>query len=152
MSDRHKAAPRGTHADSTGHELGAVAAEAIARRVVELLGRLEGHAPEPRYVDAATLAHDLSVERDWVYAHAQELGAIRLGGPRGRLRFDRHVVAERLAAPQAEGKPQRENGGPLRNLRPRRRVPRGGVKSGKRRQRASARTPARSPKRTSPGR
>lgn len=43
-----------------------------------------------RRVDAAELARRRAVERDWVYAHARELGAIRLGGPRGRLRFDLH--------------------------------------------------------------
>ena len=50
--------------------------EAIARRVVELLGSERS----PRYVDAATVSRDLAVERDWVYSHADELGAIRLGG------------------------------------------------------------------------
>lgn len=73
-------------------------AEAIARRVIELL-RAEETAPHSgRLVDAATLARELGVERDWVYAHADELGAIRLGGPKGRLRFDRHEVGERLRA------------------------------------------------------
>jgi predicted DNA-binding transcriptional regulator AlpA len=39
-------------------------------------------------VDAATVAEYLGVERSWVYEHADELGARRLGfGPRARLRF-----------------------------------------------------------------
>ena len=38
-----------------------------------------------------------NVTRGWVYAHADELGAIRLGdGPRPRLRFDPPVVTQRL--------------------------------------------------------
>lgn len=42
-----------------------------------------------RLVDAATVAERLGFSRDYVYAHADELGAIRVGsGPRPRLRFD----------------------------------------------------------------
>jgi hypothetical protein len=73
-------------------------AEAIARRVVELLRTEETPPHSGRLVDAATLARELGVERDWVYAHADELGAVRLGGPKGRLRFDRREVDERLRA------------------------------------------------------
>ena len=74
--------------------------EAIASRVAELTA---GHQTEPavRYVDAAQLARMLGVERDWVYAHAGELGAIRLGGPKGRLRFDIQHATCALAAPPA---------------------------------------------------
>lgn len=71
--------------------------EAIARRVVELLRAEVPTAIPSRLVDAATLAGELGVERDWVYAHAEQLGAIRLGGPQGRLRFDREAVREQLA-------------------------------------------------------
>jgi hypothetical protein len=40
-------------------------------------------------VDAGTLAAELGVSRGYVYEHADELGALRLGnGPRARLRFD----------------------------------------------------------------
>jgi hypothetical protein len=60
--------------------------EAIAARVVELL--LDRPPLASRAADAATVARELGVDRDWVYAHAEELGAARLGGPRGRLRFD----------------------------------------------------------------
>lgn len=69
--------------------------EQIAQRVVALLH--EQRLLEPvRLVDATTLAHALGVERDWVYAHAHQLGAVRLGGPRGRLRFDLDAVRQRL--------------------------------------------------------
>jgi hypothetical protein len=73
------------------------AIEQIARRVVELLGEFEPSPSSGRYVDAATLAAKLGVERDWVYAHADELGALRLG-PNGRLRFDLPGVLEQLRA------------------------------------------------------
>ena len=50
-----------------------------------------------QFVDAAEVAHRLGVKRSWVYAHADEIGAIRLGnGSRARLRFDPDTVAERL--------------------------------------------------------
>jgi hypothetical protein len=74
--------------------------EQIARRVAELIGSAQAHTG-PRYVDASDLARMLGIERDWVYAHAVELGAIRLGGPRGRLRFDVGRVTEALTRPNA---------------------------------------------------
>jgi hypothetical protein len=50
-------------------------------------------------VDAATLAGYLDVERSFVYEHADELGARRLGsGPRARLRFSIAEVDVRLSA------------------------------------------------------
>jgi len=39
-------------------------------------------------VDAATLARALGMSRSLVYARASELGGRRIGGDRGRLRFD----------------------------------------------------------------
>jgi hypothetical protein len=69
--------------------------EAIARRVAELVGTAQ--PPAVRYVDAAEVARVLGIERDWVYAHARELGAIRLGGTQGRLRFDLREVTRALA-------------------------------------------------------
>ena len=74
--------------------------EAIATRVAELTA---GQRAEPavRYVDATQLARILGVEPDWVYTHASQLGAIRLGGPKGRLRFDVQHATRALAAPPA---------------------------------------------------
>ncbi len=70
--------------------------EAIARRVVELLER-RGLAGEPELVDAAELARRLGIERSWVYTHAIELGAVKLGsGRKPRLRFDPQVSARVL--------------------------------------------------------
>jgi hypothetical protein len=127
--------------------------EVIARRVVELL-RTEQLRHSTRLVDAATLAHELGVERDWVYANAERLGAIRLSGPKGRLRFNREFVAEQLGALGAEARPAqrllKQRGG--RATRQRKREPRGNhdrraqVKSSQTQRRASGRTPARSPK------
>lgn len=79
--------------------------EQIARRVADLIGARGASSrqpvtaePAPRFIDAAAVARLLGVERDWVYEHAQQLGGIRLGGPRGRLRFDREGLPDRLAA------------------------------------------------------
>ena len=67
--------------------------EAIARRVAELVGQ------PSRLVDAQSVATALDVERDWVYAHARDLGVVRLGpGPKARMRFDLAVVRERIAS------------------------------------------------------
>jgi hypothetical protein len=50
-----------------------------------------------RLLSPAELADWLGVERSFVYEHADELGALRLGtGPRARLRFDVEEVARRL--------------------------------------------------------
>ncbi len=44
-------------------------------------------------VDASTAARLLGVSTGWVYAHADELGAVKLGsGPKPRLRFDLSVI------------------------------------------------------------
>jgi hypothetical protein len=50
-------------------------------------------------VDAASVAEHLGVSRDYVYEHADDLGARRLGsGPRARLRFDLAEVDSRLTS------------------------------------------------------
>lgn len=71
--------------------------EAIAHRVIDLLQR--NAAVTPDLIDAAALATRLGVDRSWVYAHAIELGAVKLGqGPRPRLRFDPKLAALRMRA------------------------------------------------------
>jgi hypothetical protein len=76
--------------------------EALASRLAELLdvvGRAEPEAPR-QMISAAEVSARWGVARRWVYNHAAELGACRLGsGPRPRLRFDPVEVAERLGAP-----------------------------------------------------
>jgi hypothetical protein len=69
--------------------------EAIARRVV---GLLEKRGLQNReLIDAAELARRFGIERAWVYSHAFELGAVKLGGgAKPRLRFDPEVAARVL--------------------------------------------------------
>jgi hypothetical protein len=85
-------------------------ADSVVQRVSELL--------RPRLwfglVDAAEIARRLGVRESWVYAHADELGVIRLGdGERARLRFDLERVARAIGATEPEltgsrsGRPRR---------------------------------------------
>jgi hypothetical protein len=70
--------------------------EEIARRVAQLLTQEAG--PQ-RLLTAAEVSQWWGVERSWVYANADRLGARRLGaGQRPRLRFDPQEVAERLGS------------------------------------------------------
>ncbi len=89
--------------------------EAIAQRVVELIGDGVRSETSARLIDASAMARELGVERDWVYAHASDLGAIRLGGPRGRLRFDPEVVKERLGDGPELQRPGRWQRAPTRS-------------------------------------
>lgn len=74
--------------------------EALAQRVAELL---RGERISPELIDAAEVGRRFSVSRDYVYAHAEELGAIRLGtGERARLRFDLARVTEAFAGAEEE--------------------------------------------------
>lgn len=62
-------------------------AERAARRVVQLLERTRPGAFQ--LLEPKQLAQALNVSVDYVYAHATDLGAMRLGdGPKARLRFD----------------------------------------------------------------
>lgn len=89
--------------------------DAVAQRVVELL---EVRSPGPaaggpgggtssRSLTVAQVAARYGVSCSWVYAHQCELGAMRLGaGPRARLRFDSKVVADAIAAFEADRVPE----------------------------------------------
>ena len=82
---------------------------AVAERVVELL---RGESIGGDLIDSVEVARRFSVSRDYVYEHAEELGAIRLGsGSRARLRFDPATVRERLSQLPVRdfGEPQRGN-------------------------------------------
>jgi hypothetical protein len=75
-------------------ELTPEAIEQIAHRVAELLhhnppGEASVQNTRAKLIDASQLALHLGVTRTWVYEHANQLGAIRLGpGSKARLRFD----------------------------------------------------------------
>jgi hypothetical protein len=88
--------------------------DAIADRLLaRLAGRVEPPAsptPPRRLVDAAELASILGVSRWWVYQHAEELGAIRLGTRREDERLEAAGAAD--AEGEASARDQRRRGGP----------------------------------------
>lgn len=91
-----RSADIGTEMESARIKLDPQAIEAIARRVVELLDR-RGVSGGAELVDAAELARRLGIKRSWVYTHAIELRAVKLGsGRKPRLRFDPQVASRVL--------------------------------------------------------
>lgn len=99
--------------------------EAVAEHIAELVTSTR---PNVGLVDARSLAQELGVARDWVYANAERLGGVRLGnGPRARLRFDVGKAREALVAGRQDDQPT--NGEPPRRRRgrPRREVMPAGV-------------------------
>ena len=97
--------------------------DAIAQRVIE---RLPGRTPGD-LINAMQVAAQLGVRPEWVYAHARELGALRLDdGPRARLRFDPTLVRQALAQIAEGGGPPPDGTQPKRRGRaPRSALPRG---------------------------
>ena len=97
------------------------------------LGAAETHrtrqnARATELVDAAAVAEYLSVARSWVYEHASELGARRLGaGPRARLRFSLAEVDERLTSCTTGRKSQHAAEPIAKPIRHRQRPPRLGT-------------------------
>jgi hypothetical protein len=70
-----------------------VIAEALADVLAERGLVVASSGPSGRVLDATAVAELLGRERQWVYNHADELGAFRYGdGPRARLGFDLHSV------------------------------------------------------------
>lgn len=80
--------------------------EAVAQRVAELVAAATAKPPSrPERITAEEVSRWWGVSRRWVYDHAEELGAQRLGsGRRPRLRFDPDEVAERLGQPADRGR------------------------------------------------
>ena len=73
--------------------------EVIVTRVVARLREDDASRQatgEMAWLDAQEVARRLSVSREWVYEHADELGASRIGsGPRPRLRFPPQILDSR---------------------------------------------------------
>jgi hypothetical protein len=96
-------------ADRVAHDEGEVrldpeSIEVLARRLAELLSPPEAPRPRAQLITAEEVAQWWGISRRWVYDHADDLGARRLGvGRRPRLRFDPDEVAERLGEPGARG-------------------------------------------------
>ena len=89
-----------------GLDLDASGIELLAARIARLVAEQLAHAAaepshaERRLLTATQVSQWWGVRRAWVYAHAAELGAVRIGdGERPRLRFDPERVGECLRSP-----------------------------------------------------
>jgi hypothetical protein len=76
--------------------------EVIVERVIDAI-KSEGILPQAPlgcgWLSAHEVARRLGVTREWVYEHANELGAARIGsGPRPRLRFPAEVLSSERRA------------------------------------------------------
>ena len=82
--------------EAAGIALDAATVELLAELVAAKLD--ECHTARAGWVTADIVAAHLAVEVSYIYEHAVELGAVRLGdGPRARLRFRLDVVDKALA-------------------------------------------------------
>lgn len=98
----------GARARGVAMDLTPQAVEQVAARVVALLGEREPQRA-PEQMTAGELAHELRVERPWVYRHGHLLGGWRIGdGPKAPWRFDRETAVEARRRQQAE---QQADGG-----------------------------------------
>jgi excisionase family DNA binding protein len=71
------------------------------------------NAREGRLLTPAELAKWLNVDRSYVYEHAAELGAQRLGnGPKARLRFDLEDVKRWISCSAGRTSDEAESGAP----------------------------------------
>ena len=94
--------------------------DAIVERVVEAVsaaGIVPQASTSMAWLDAREVAHRLGVSREWVYEHADELGASRIGtGPRPRLRFPPQILDSRSsrkpASTEAAGQPTKRRSKP----------------------------------------
>lgn len=80
-------------------------ADLVADRLAERLADLQPPTPtaEP-LIDASEAARRLGVDRSYIYDHAAELGAVRLGdGPNARLRFDPDKLPHQADKPNGNG-------------------------------------------------
>jgi transposase-like protein len=101
--------------------------EALADRVAEqVVERLREDGAAVSMVSVAEVARRFGISRDYIYDHAAELGAVRLGdGPRARLRLDPAKVAARLSKSASPSPPEKRETKRTQRRRPRsaRRVP-----------------------------
>lgn len=73
-------------------------ARLVAEQLADVLAErgllVGGGETQGRVLDVVQVAGLLGRSRDWVYQHAAELGAFKMGtGPRARLGFDEHAIA-----------------------------------------------------------
>jgi len=87
-------------------------ADQLAELAALIAAQLQAQPSPAALVDAQQIAKRLGVARSWVYANADQLGGKRLGGKRGRLRFD---LSEATAAFAASSQPEPVESTPRRH-------------------------------------
>ena len=88
---------------SASSRQGAVVPQLAAESAARVTRLLTSVSEGDRLLTAAEVAQRFGVNRGWVYAHAGDLGVVRLGaGPRAPLRFDPATVAAYLLNGQTE--------------------------------------------------
>jgi hypothetical protein len=100
-----------------------------ARELSSVSATEVGNLMRARLLTVRELAGWLNVEPSYVYEHAAELGALRLGdGPRARLRFDLETVKAQLSdASCFEGRESQSRDAAPDAVKPRRRRRRAGT-------------------------
>jgi hypothetical protein len=100
------------------------AVEQVAARVAQLLHLQQQNQEQDQPRDpvgmltVSQLANHLHLNRAWVYEHADELGAIRIGsGPKARIRFDFHTATDALKQQRASRTPTLAPVKPLKSRR-----------------------------------
>jgi hypothetical protein len=93
--------------------------DATLDAAVGLLREADPAFPRRGLVEVDDVGRLLRVEREWVYEHKRELGAVRIGdGERGPLRFDAAKVLAYIEAHRIDGKPEpRQRRRPARSRR-----------------------------------
>ena len=87
----------------------------LAELATLIAAQLQAQPSPAGLVDAQQLAKHLGVARSWIYTHSAELQGKRLGGERGRLRFD---LDEATTAFAAASKPEQPKSTPRRRRAP----------------------------------
>lgn len=95
--------------------------DAIAAGVAELLRKDALGFPARGLVGVSDVCRLLRVQREWVYQHKSQLGAVRIGdGGRGPLRFDAARVLAYVESRRVDRRPQlreqRRPGRPRKHL------------------------------------
>jgi hypothetical protein len=102
---------RGAYPSDGGALMVELSSAQLAQLADLVAARLRAERPA-ELLSAAELARRLAVHVRYVYAHATELGAIRLGdGPNARLRFDPQEAVARYASKRPQPENASDDGG-----------------------------------------
>jgi hypothetical protein len=84
-------------------------ADRVAAKILAEFRSTDPSPPATGLLDAKQLATKLNVSAGWIYEHANELGAQRLGtGSKPRLRFDQRIAEPAIAGIGTQAAPVRQ--------------------------------------------